>query len=184
MFKINFNKIPGCFELLPKVQKDLRGKFVKVFHKEFFLQTGIETDFVEEYYSVSRKGVIRGMHFQLPPQAHAKLVYCIKGKVLDVILDLRKGSPAYGNYEVINMDADKANCVYIPKGLAHGFYAICDDTVMIYKVSTIYSPAHDAGILWNSFGMDWPINNPILSPRDQTFPPLSVFQTPFIYGAT
>ena len=184
MFEINFNKIPGCFELLPTVQTDLRGRFVKVFQEDFFAQNNIETNFSEEYYSVSRKGVIRGMHFQIPPQAHVKLVYCISGTVQDVILDLRKESKTYGQHEIIKIDARKANCVYIPKGLAHGFCAMTENAVMIYKVSTVYSPAHDTGILWNSFGMEWPIRNPILSPRDLNFPPLSAFETPFIHGET
>lgn len=182
MFEIRSTKIPDCFELLPRAHTDLRGKFVKVFHQDFFAQNGFETHFMEEYYSVSRKAVIRGMHFQLPPREHVKLVYCVKGEVLDVVLDLRKESPTYGQYEVVTLSADISNCVYIPKGLAHGFCAI-SETVLVYKVSTTYSPDHDAGILWNSFGMAWPVASPIISVRDQSFPAFDVFESPFDYKA-
>lgn len=178
MFKIKTTKIPGCFELLPRVQTDLRGKFIKIFHRDFFAQNGLENNFVEDYYSVSRKAVIRGMHLQLPPRDHVKLVYCVKGEVLDVVLDLRKGSPTYGQFNAITLNAGRANCVYIPKGLAHGFFAI-SQTIMVYKVSTAYSPLHDVGILWNSFAMAWPTANPILSARDRSFPAFNVFESPF-----
>jgi len=180
MFELKPTKIPGCFELLPRVHKDIRGRFVKVFQKDFFKQNGLETCFSEEYYSFSHQGVIRGMHFQLPPCDHVKLVYCVSGEVLDVVFDLRKESPTYGHFEVIKVNASMANCVYIPKGLAHGFYT-SSQAIMVYNVSTVYSPHYDAGILWNSFGMVWPIADPIISARDQSFPAFDVFDSPFSY---
>lgn len=181
MFVLKKSKIAGCFELQPKVFEDARGRFVKVFHEQAFAAQGLQTDFAEEYYSVSYKNVIRGMHFQLPPMDHVKMVYCVEGKVMDAVIDLRIGSPTYGQYEVFELSAAKANCIYIPKGMAHGFCALSEQAIMVYKVSTIYSPAHDAGILWNSVGIPWQQPEAILSVRDESFPGLDQFVSPFIY---
>lgn len=163
----------------PKAFDDARGRFVKVFHEQMFAEKGLETKFAEEYYSISHKNVIRGMHFQLPPMDHVKMVCCVQGEVLDAVVDLRVGSPTYGQCALFELSAAKANSVYIPKGLAHGFCALSDQAIMVYKVSTVYSPAHDAGILWNSVGIPWPITEAILSPRDQSFPTLTDFKSPF-----
>lgn len=179
MFELKPNKLPGCFELQPKVFDDVRGRFVKVFHEQAFADKGLETNFAEEYYSVSHKNVIRGMHFQLPPMDHVKMVYCIQGEVLDAVVDLRVGSPTYGEYTLFELSAAKANSIYIPKGMAHGFCAMSDQAVMVYKVSTIYSPEHDAGLLWNSVGIAWPTNDAILSARDQSFSSFDKFVSPF-----
>lgn len=181
MFEIKPSKLAGCYELQPKVFEDERGRFVKIFHEQVFAEKGLETGFAEEYYSVSCKNVIRGMHFQLPPMDHVKLVYCVQGEVMDVVVDLRVGSPTYGQYAVFELSAIKANSIYIPKGMAHGFCAQSDQAIMVYKVSTIYSPAHDAGVLWNSVGIPWPTAKAILSGRDQSFPPIDKFVSPFRY---
>jgi len=167
--------------LQPKVFEDERGRFVKVFHTQAFKTHGLEINFDEEYYSVSNTNVVRGMHFQLPPMDHAKMVYCVQGAVLDVVTDLRVGSPTYGRSAVIELSSEKANSIYIPKGMAHGFCSLCDRSIMVYKVSSVYSPAQDAGILWNSDGVAWPTTQAILSERDQTFPPLDKFVSPFMY---
>lgn len=181
MFDLRPSKLAGCVELQPKAFDDERGRFVKVFHEKAFAEHGLETNFVEEYYSVSHKNVVRGMHFQLPPMDHIKLVYCVQGEVLDAVLDLRVDSPSYGQYALFELSADKANSIYIPKGMAHGFCALSERTIMVYKVSTVYSPPHDAGILWNSAGIPWPTASAILSARDQSFPELEHFQSPFSY---
>jgi dTDP-4-dehydrorhamnose 3,5-epimerase len=154
---------------------------VKVFHEQAFAAQGLKTDFAEEYYSVSHKNVIRGLHFQLPPMDHVKMVYCVAGEVMDAVVDLRTGSPTYGQCALFELNAAKANSIYIPKGMAHGFCARSDQAIMVYKVSTIYSPAHDAGVLWNSVGIPWPTTEAILSERDQSFPPLDKFASPFRY---
>ncbi len=140
------SKIPGCFEITPQIFKDERGMFVKTFHKDVFKEHGLETGFVEEYYSFSCKGVLRGLHFQLPPKDHVKLVYCVSGEVLDAVVDLRVGSPTYGQFELFEVSAEKANMIYIPKGLAHGFYVESENAIMMYKVTTVYSPDHDTGL--------------------------------------
>ncbi len=181
MFALNPSTIKGCFELQPKVFEDTRGRFVKVFHELGYAEQGLETHFAEEYYSISNKNVIRGMHFQLPPMDHVKVVYCVQGEVMDVVVDLRIGSPTYGQYAIFELSAAKANSIYIPKGMAHGFCVLSELAIMVYKVSTIYSPEHDAGISWDSMGISWPTMNANLSLRDHNFPKFAQFDSPFKY---
>lgn len=160
---------------------DARGSFVKVFHADAFRELGLATEFTEEYYSHSHKGVIRGMHFQTPPADHAKMVYCVRGEVFDVVLDLRVGSPTYGQAATFVLSAEAGNYVYIPKGLAHGFCALSDTATLVYKVTTVYAPQSDAGVLWSSVDVDWPVETPILSERDARFPRFDQFESPFTY---
>jgi dTDP-4-dehydrorhamnose 3,5-epimerase len=181
MFDLKRTPLNGCFELQPKVSDDSRGRFVKVFHTQAFTSHGLECNFSEEYYSVSNKDVIRGLHFQTPPMDHVKLVYCVQGAVFDVVVDLRVGSPTYGQSITLELSASKANSIYIPKGMAHGFCSLSDQTVLVYKVSTVYAPTQDTGILWNSVCVAWPTKQAILSVRDQTFSPLDQFVSPFRY---
>ncbi|GGY28925.1 dTDP-4-dehydrorhamnose 3,5-epimerase [Pseudoduganella albidiflava] len=171
--------IPGCFELRPIVRRDERGSFTKVFHEDVFRDAGLRTDFAEEYYSISQQGVLRGLHFQVPPHDHAKLVYCPQGRVLDAALDLRRGSPTYGRHLALELSGEAGNMLYLPAGLAHGFYTLSEQALMVYKVTSTYAPAHDGGVLWNSAGIDWPDSAPLLSPRDRTFPTLADFDSPF-----
>lgn len=181
--KIQSTAIPGCFEIIPNIISDNRGSFVKTFHREIFEQSGLETDWREEYYSTSQKGVLRGLHFQLPPHDHAKLVYCTSGEVFDVVLDLRLGSDGYGTHVKFNLNSVDAHMVYIPRGCAHGFYTVSDAATMMYKVSTVYAPTHDAGLLWNSVGIQWPDADPVMSDRDKALPLFADFiSNPFIYS--
>ncbi len=122
------------------------------------------------------------MHFQLPPAAHAKLVYCIVGKVLDVVLDLRKDSATFGRSYAHELNGTNREMLFISAGFAHGFLALEDQATMVYQTSTVHSPAQDAGIAWNSFGFDWPVKNPILSERDKNVPALGAFLSPFWPG--
>lgn len=179
--QLNDTKIPGCYEISPRVFQDERGSFVKTFHTDFFSKHGLETNFAEEYYSVSHQNVIRGLHFQLPPEDHAKLVYCVLGEVIDAVVDLRVGSPTHGQFETFELSAEKANIIYVPPGLAHGFCVTSETAIMMYKVSTVYSPECDAGILWSSVGIPWESENPIISKRDRDFVPFSDFESPFTY---
>ena len=181
MFDLKPSNLGGCFEFQPKVFDDIRGRFVKVFHEQEFTGLGLEANFCEEYYSTSHRHVIRGLHFQLPPADHVKMVYCVQGEVLDAVVDLRIGSPTYGQYATFELSATKANSIYIPKGMAHGFCVLSEQAIMVYKVSTTYSPLHDAGILWNSAGIPWPATSAIMSARDKGFPPLAHFESPFRY---
>lgn len=180
-FQIHKTKIPGCYEIIPKRIMDVRGSFTKTFHKDVFLENGLDIQFAEEYFSISRKGVLRGLHFQLPPDDHVKIVYCLSGGVIDVVVDLRIGSPTYGGYEMFQLTADQVNMIYIPKGLAHGFYVTEEPAVMLYKTSTVYNPESDYGIHWSSLGVPWPDKTPIISERDGNFPHFHQFRSPFSY---
>ncbi len=171
--------LEGCYQVSPFFAQDERGTFVKTFNSERFTALGLPTDWREEYYSSSRKGVIRGMHFQTPPHDHQKLVYCMQGQVLDVVVDLRMGSPTHGRYLALKLDAAQGQGLMIPKGMAHGFLALTEDVLMAYKVTSVYAPESDAGIRWDSFGLDWGVDNPIVSVRDCAHPKFSEFNSPF-----
>ena len=182
MFDVINSPVPGCFGLAPRKMEDDRGCFVKTFHREAFEELGLNTDWREEYYSVSRKGVLRGLHFQLPPHDHEKLVYCTSGEVLDVVVDLRAGSPMYGRHTLFQLNAAKANMIYIPRGCAHGFYTVSDMAAMMYKVSSVYAPESDTGVLWDSLDIPWPDRKPVLSARDAGFKPFGDFISPFVWS--
>lgn len=182
MMKITEIRIPGCYEITPLVLRDERGAFVKTFHHKVFSGHGLTTDWREEYYSTSHHGVLRGLHFQLPPHDHDKMVYCLTGRVLDAVVDLRKGSPTYGRYALLELDAENANMLYIPRGLAHGFYVLSDSATMLYKVSSVHAPEHEAGILWSSVGIPWATGSPCLSQRDTLLPTFERFSSPFQYA--
>ena len=179
LLTVKETELKGCWEIQPIVREDKRGRFVKTFQWGGYKSINLPVEFKEEYYSVSVKGVLRGLHFQLPPMEHEKLVYCAVGKVLDVAVDLRKDSPTYGKYHLFTLDAEKGNMAYLPKGMAHGFYTLSDTAMMMYKVTSEYAPKQDSGILWNSVGIPWPDSNPILSERDKGFVALTDFESPF-----
>lgn len=181
MFHLHPCAIPGCFEVQPRAIDDERGRFVKVFHADAFAGLNLVTDFKEEYYSHSKKGVIRGLHFQTPPAGHEKLVYCTHGEVFDVVLDLRVGSPTFGQTATFMLSAERANYLYIPQGLAHGFCVTSESATLVYKVTSVYAPDSDHGVLWSSAPVDWPSANPIVSKRDAAFRAFYDFESPFIY---
>lgn len=171
--------LPGAFIVHPRVLADSRGTFVKTVHAPTFAARGLRTDWAEEYHSSSRRGVIRGLHFQLPPADHAKLVFCLAGTVLDVVIDLRRGSPTFGDHRQVGLEAERGTGVYIPTGCAHGFLSLSDASTLYYKVTSVHVPDADGGIAWDSVGFDWPVVNPMLSERDRALPPLSALDTPF-----
>lgn len=171
--------LAGCLELRFRPHHDVRGLFLKTYHETTFRALGLCTDWREEFVSTSAKGVLRGLHFQVPPEQHTKLVVCLAGRVLDVVLDLRAGSPTYGTCASVELSPGRANAMYVPAGFAHGFQALEDGSILHYKVSSMHAPAQDQGLRWDSIGFAWPITAPILSPRDATFGALADFQTPF-----
>jgi dTDP-4-dehydrorhamnose 3,5-epimerase len=179
MFETRETGLQGCLLLQPRVLDDARGRFVKTFHNEAFRALGLETGFVEQYYSHSHRGVVRGMHFQKPPAQHAKLVYCVHGEVFDVVLDLRSGSPTYGETRSFTLSAEQGNALYIPAGMAHGFCATSELATLVYNVTSVYAPEHDDGVRWDSIGVEWPTASPLVSPRDAAFVALADFQSPF-----
>lgn len=158
---------------------DQRGEFVKTIHKETFLNEGLEYIFNESFYSVSNKNVIRGMHFQVPPEDHAKLVYVVTGSIIDVVLDIRNDSPNFGEFFSIELSAKNRKGIYIGKGFAHGFLALEDNTTVEYHTSTSQNRECEAGIKFDSFGYDWEVKEPILSIRDLAFQNFSDIESPF-----
>lgn len=179
--KIHSVQIPGCYLIEPIHIKDNRGSFVKVFRKDEYCEFGFETTFAEEYFSFSNQGVLRGLHFQKPPADHVKIVCCLSGVIFDAIVDLRVGSPTYGKYETFELSGCRIRMLYLPPGIAHGFYVISKSAIVAYMVTSLYSPEHDSGILWKSTPIPWPDRNPTLSERDRTFMPMIEFVSPFIY---
>lgn len=175
--------IPGCVELAFDARADDRGRFVKVVHAGEFAALGLRSDFVEQYYSTSGRGVLRGMHFQVPPHDHAKLAYCVDGEVLDAVVDLRVGSPTFGAHAVVRLGAERANAVYVPEGCAHGFVVLGESATLVYNVTSVHAPAHDAGVRWDTTGVEWPFAAPLVSPRDAALPALADFASPFTYEA-
>lgn len=153
--------------------KDIRGSFIKVFNYDFFSANGLETNFKESYYSISAKNVIRGMHFQIPPAEHTKLVYLNHGEIVDVVLDIRKSSPTYGQHFSIKLINKDPILIYIPIGCAHGFLSLENNTIVSYMQTFCYNIACDKGIKYNSFGMEWRTENPIINDRDLSFPDFS-----------
>lgn len=173
--------LPDVRVLRPFVFEDERGNFVKPFHEARLAEHGIAMTMREEFFSTSAAGVLRGMHFQVPPHAHQKLVYCITGRVLDVVLDLRRGSPTYGRSAGFELSAANRHVVHIPVGFAHGFLSLEDGSCLVYKTDCVHAPESDRGLLWDSFGFDWPVAgiDPVISPRDLSHPELASFESPF-----
>jgi dTDP-4-dehydrorhamnose 3,5-epimerase len=179
MFEVIEAGLPGVRLLRPIVRRDSRGLFVKTMHRDFFAGHGMATDFAEQYYSVSERNVVRGLHFQIPPHDHYKLVTCIEGEIRDVVVDLRRDSPTYRQHAAIEMSGERGDCVYIPSGLAHGFAVYSARALVLYNVSSVYAPAHDTGIRWDTAGIAWGVEAPLISDRDAGLPPFPGLVTPF-----
>ena len=161
--------LEGAYLLTLDAFEDNRGSFVKTFAETPLKEAGISFTLRESYFSLSKKDVIRGMHFQTPPHQHAKVVFCPQGAILDVIVDLRTASPTYGQYFAHELSAANHKAYYIPEGFAHGFKSLTDDAMTYYLVSSEYSRDHDTGIRYDSFGFDWQVKEPIISARDLSF---------------
>ena len=178
--------IEGVLVIEPKVFGDERGYFFESFNaKEFKEKTGIDVNFVQDNESKSRYGVLRGMHFQNPPYTQSKLVRVVKGKVLDVVVDIRKGSPTYGKYEMCELTEDNHRQFFVPKGMAHGFAVLSDEAVFQYKCDDFYHPEAEGAIAWNdpAIAINWPItaDEIILSEKDKHHPCLKDFESPFVF---
>jgi dTDP-4-dehydrorhamnose 3,5-epimerase/CDP-3, 6-dideoxy-D-glycero-D-glycero-4-hexulose-5-epimerase len=171
--------ISGLFLIKPKKFEDIRGRFVKTFHRETLESYNLNSDFKESFYSISQKNVLRGMHFQTPPYDHEKLVYVPDGSILDVVLDIRKSSPTFGKFVAQKLNAENAHMFYIPKGCAHGFLSLEDNTNVTYMQTTMYAENNDSGINYNSFGFDWNAKSAIISDRDKSFVDFDDYITPF-----
>lgn len=174
------------FLVKPRRFFDDRGWFVVPWSRQDFAALGIDQDFAQDNHSFSRtRGTLRGLHFQKPPCAQAKLVRCTRGEMFDVIVDLRRGSPTFGRNVSVVLSEDNGLAVFIPVGFAHGFMTLTDDCEVQYKASTPYAPAAEDGLRWDdvALGIDWPsdIAEPILAPRDRSFADLAAFEVGFPY---
>lgn len=169
----------------PTVYEDERGCFLESYNYVNFNEAVGKTIFVQDNESKSKRGVIRGLHFQVPPYAQAKLVRCIEGAVIDVAVDIRKNSPTYGKHVALEITGDNKKQLYIPRGFAHGFAVISDEAIVAYKVDNVYSPEHDSGILWNDpdLNIDWKLINHevVVSEKDKNLVNLKSFNSPFTY---
>ncbi len=173
--------IPGAAVVHLFHQVDARGEFVKVFQSSAARAAGEDLTVAELFWSRSHRGVVRGLHFQVPPHAHTKLVTIMSGTALDVVVDLRRGSPTFGTACTIPLDATAPVAVVVPVGCAHGFQATTDDTVVAYATSTEHAPGSDCGIRWDSVDVAWPIPAVLASERDAAFPMLGEYASPFTF---
>lgn len=179
--------IPKVILIKPKVFGDERGYFVETFRQDKFEEaTGYAVNFCQDNESKSTKGVLRGLHFQLPPYAQSKLVRVIEGKVLDVAVDIRVGSPTYGQYVTAELSAENKHQLFVPRGFAHGFVVLSDTAIFAYKVDNYYAPEHDRGLAFDdpNLNIDWqlPQSTLQLSDKDQKQPNLAELPTCFEYG--
>ena len=187
MIEVKQTSIPGVVIIEPKVFGDNRGYFLESFNaREFREKTGMEVNFVQDNESKSRYGVLRGLHFQRPPFAQSKLVRVVKGKVVDVAVDIRKGSPTYGKYVAVELMGENHRQIFIPKGFAHGFVVLSDEAVFQYKCDEFYHPEAEGAIAWDDadIAIPWPLpmSDIILSEKDRHHPQLKDFVSPFEFG--
>jgi len=184
---MNFIKteIEGVYIIEPKVFGDARGYFFEAFSQREFNENVCETVFVQDNQSKSCYGVLRGLHFQKPPYTQAKLVSCVRGKVLDVAVDIRKGSPTYGKYVAAELSDENHRMFFVPKGFAHGFSVLSDIAIFQYKCDNYYAPQSEGALIWNDpdINIDWqiPAADVILSEKDKKHPFLKDLVTPFTY---
>jgi dTDP-4-dehydrorhamnose 3,5-epimerase len=172
--------------ITPKRHLDPRGWFSETFHEQRLQDLGVRCRFVQDNQSSSRSaGTLRGLHFQLPPHAQAKLIMVLRGRILDVAVDLRRGSSTYGRNVSVEISADTGQQVYVPVGFAHGFLTLTDDVLVMYKVTDYYAPACDCGIRWDDpdIAISWPMSatDIIISEKDRRLPRLAEFDSPFAY---
>ena len=180
--QIRETSIAGLVEIFPRVFGDDRGVFFESYNEEVFAKLGLPVNFVQDNQSFSKKGVVRGLHFQNAPFAQGKLVRVITGRVLDVAVDIRPDSPTFGKHEVFELSGELNNIAYIPEGFAHGFLVLENNTLFFYKCTNYYSPEHDRCLRWNDeeLGIDWEIENPLLSDKDKSSPFLKDLDNPFL----
>jgi len=173
-FEFKRLEIPDVILIKPKVFEDERGFFMETYKKSDFEKAGIKGEFVQDNHSKSKYGVLRGLHFQKGPYAQAKIVRCIRGVIYDVAVDLRKNSPTFGEYVGVLLSEFNKYQLYIPKGFAHGFVVLSDVAEVVYKVDNVYAPDYEGGLIWNDpdVNIQWPIEDPIVSPKDQKWPTL------------
>jgi dTDP-4-dehydrorhamnose 3,5-epimerase len=176
MAEVQLTPLSGVLEIFPRVFPDSRGYFFESFRADWLEKMGVAVDWVQDNQSFSQKGTVRGLHFQRGAHAQAKLVRVISGKVLDVVVDLRKGSPSFGQVYSTVLDTEKNNLLYIPAGFGHGF-SVLEDAVFVYKCSNYYHKESEGGVLWSDpqLQIDWRVEAPIVSEKDTVWPTLAEF---------
>jgi len=177
--------IPGLLIVEPQVFADERGFFFQAHSAAEFAALGIEPGVIQINHSFSHKGVLRGLHFQAPPHDQTKLVRCVSGRLFDVAVDIRRGSPAYGRWFGLELSAENKKMLYVPSGFAHGFLALTDCELLYLCGLAGYAKAAEGGLLYNdpAVGIAWPFDGqPLVNQRDATFPTLAQLKTPFVYG--
>jgi len=183
--KVTEARLPGVKLIDPAVFGDNRGFFMESYNAQTFAQNGIEHVFVQDNHSLSAEaGVLRGLHYQLNPKAQTKLVRVAAGAIYDVVVDIRKGSPTFGQWQGFILSAANKRQLLVPQGFAHGFCTLVPNSEVLYKVDELYSPEHDRGIAWNdpALGIDWPTDKPILSDKDGRHPVLAEAEMNFVFG--
>ena len=182
-FKFSHLEIPDVILVEPLSFKDGRGVFKEIYKYSDFTKAGIKEHFLQDNYSKSVKNVLRGLHYQKHPKAQGKLVRCLKGRIFDVAVDMRKGSPTYGRWIGVELSGDNKRMLYIPPAFAHGFLVLSNFAEVIYKCTEEYSPEDDRGIIWDDpdIGINWPIKKPILSAKDRKHPMLKDADNNFKY---
>lgn len=176
-------EIPDVVLVRPTRYTDERGYFQESYRQSAFAEAGIEARFVQDNVARSQAGVLRGLHYQIPPAAQGKLITATQGRIFDVAVDLRVGSPTFGRWVGATLDADVASLLWIPEGFAHGYVALSDVADVHYKVTAEYRPELDRGVLWSDPAIDieWPVDEPLVSPKDREQPTLDACDNPFRY---
>lgn len=179
--KITKLSIEGPLLIEPRIFKDSRGYFYESYNEKLFFEAGVNYRFVQDNQSFSQKGAVRGLHFQAPPFEQGKLVRVIQGKVNDVIVDIRKDSPTYGQHLSVELSAENQLMFWIPPGFAHGFETLEDNTIFLYKCTNLYDKSSEGGLLWNdpALGINWHTSEAIVSDKDQILPSLKDLISPF-----
>ncbi len=182
-FEFNRLALPDVILVIPKIFGDPRGFFLEFYKHSDFVKGGIPEHFVQDNHSKSARGVLRGLHYQKNPHAQGKLVRCLTGRIFDVAVDIRKGSPRFGAWVGAELTGENSHMLYVPPGFAHGFVVLSESVEVVYKCTTEYAPSADRGIIWNDpeIGIRWPITDPVLSEKDCAQPPLSKADNNFTF---
>lgn len=182
IYKYIQSDIKGVYLLTPPLFKDNRGSVTKTFHKPSFDTLNLKSDFGESLVTENfQRGTVRGFHFQRPPYSQAKTIYCFKGAILNLVLDIRVGSPTYGQIRSFDLSSENHNILYVPEGMANLYIIKEDNTIILYNLTSKYMQDFEGGVRWDSIDYDYPINQPIISEKDLLLPKWENFKSPFIY---
>lgn len=184
--RVSPTELDGVLLIEPDIFRDERGFFLEVYHRQRYAEQGIGCEFVQDNHSASRRGVLRGLHYQGSPAPQAKLVRCSRGAILDVAVDLRAGSPTFGRWVSVELSEENARQIFVPAGFGHGFLTLSELAEVQYKCSSPYTPAAEGAVRWDDpeIGIVWPIKTPLVSAKDASAPSLAQYRErpAFVYG--